>query len=168
MKKSELRQIIKEELQKEYTTAESSTAIVYALDELESSIQNIKNPEIWAEKYPESARSLIEQIELMVIKLDRISTNTGNSKFQIKTSPTNEKIQEEVEKSYGILTAKEIKELNFPSGTSFTKIKIYDGDGNLTSVDYILKTDPNYEDLIEDATAITPGYFFERYKVSIK
>ena len=49
-----------------------------------------------------------------------------------------------------------------PSGTRFTKVKCYNGEGDLCGIDYIPRdNNPDYDDDLENAKAIAPGYFTE-------
>ena len=64
------------------------------------------------------------------------------------------------------MTAKEFS--SQPSGTTATKIKYFDGDGNQEPSEYILKSDPDYDNEVEQAQEVTPGYFTERWTVTRK
>ena len=57
---------------------------------------------------------------------------------------------------------------NTPSGTKAKKIRILDGDGNLSSLIYILRTDPNLDEELHDAKQVAPGYFTETWNVTRK
>lgn len=81
MKKQQLTKIIKEEIKslklKESGDGEElggiTQAFNYTLEELVSVIKNLKNPEIWVERYPTSAQSLIDQIDDLGLKLGKIN-----------------------------------------------------------------------------------------------
>ena len=52
--------------------------------------------------------------------------------------------------------------LNSPPGTRFTKIKCYNGEGNLCSIDYIPRdNNSDYDNDLEDAKVVASGYFTE-------
>jgi len=67
------------------------------------------------------------------------------------------------------LTAKEVKAMDLPSGTKLTKVKCYDGNtGNLASIDYVLKSDPDHDEEVHDLLQVADGYFTEIWNVKIK
>ena len=49
-----------------------------------------------------------------------------------------------------------------PSGTKYTKVKCYNGEGQLCGLDYIPKdNNPDYDSDLNDALGVAPGYFTE-------
>ena len=66
IKKSQLREIVKEELINEASYMEPDEAgiiINNALDELKQSLKRVRNPEKWAEKYHRGLPGVIDMIE---------------------------------------------------------------------------------------------------------
>ena len=66
IKKSQLREIVKEELIKEASYIDPDEAgiiINNALDELKQSLKRVRNPEKWAEKYHRGLPGVIDMIE---------------------------------------------------------------------------------------------------------
>jgi len=56
-----------------------------------------------------------------------------------------------------------------PSGTRFTKVKCYDGDGNLCDVEYIPKdNNQDYDDDLKDSKEVADGYFTETWHITRK
>ena len=66
----------------------------------------------------------------------------------------------------GQLTHKEFALL--PSGTRAKKVKIFDGDGRQYSSIYVLLDDPDFDEELEDAKQVAPGYFIETWNVTRK
>jgi len=55
------------------------------------------------------------------------------------------------------------------SGTRFTQVKCYDGDGNLCGVNYIPRdNNPDFDEDLEDAKSVAPGYFTETTHIKRK
>ena len=66
IKKSQLREIVKEELIKEASYIdpdEAGITINNALDELKQSLKRVRNPEKWAEKYHRGLPGVVDMIE---------------------------------------------------------------------------------------------------------
>jgi len=66
IKKSQLREIVKEELIKEapyIDPDEAGITINNALDDLKQSLKRVRNPEKWAEKYHRGLPGVIDMIE---------------------------------------------------------------------------------------------------------
>ena len=59
--------------------------------------------------------------------------------------------------------------LTSPSGTRFTKVKCYDGNGNLCSITYTPRdNNPDYDDDLEDMKEVAIGYFTETSHIKRK
>jgi hypothetical protein len=70
IKKSQLREIVKEELIKEASYIDPDEAgiiINNALDELKQSLKRVRNPEKWAEKYHRGLPGVIDMIERLTL-----------------------------------------------------------------------------------------------------
>ena len=53
-----------------------------------------------------------------------------------------------------------------PSGTRFTKVKCYNGEGNLCGIEYIPRDgNPDYDNDLEDAQAVAPGYWTDTTQI---
>ena len=66
IKKSQLREIVKEELIKEapyINPDEAGVTINNALDDLKQSLKRVRNPEKWAEKYHRSLPGVVDMME---------------------------------------------------------------------------------------------------------
>lgn len=66
IKKSQLREIVKEELIKEapyIDPDEAGVTINNALDDLKQSLKRVRNPEKWAEKYHRSLPGVVDMME---------------------------------------------------------------------------------------------------------
>ena len=66
IKKSQLREIVKEELIKEapyINPDDAGVTINNALDDLKQSLKRVRNPEKWAEKYHRGLPGVIDMIE---------------------------------------------------------------------------------------------------------
>ena len=56
-----------------------------------------------------------------------------------------------------------------PSGTRYTKVKRYNGEGQLCGLDYIPKdNNPDYDSDLNDALGVAPGYFTEIWHIKRK
>jgi len=62
------------------------------------------------------------------------------------------------------LTHTEFKECT--SGTKAKKVKCFDGEGNQYPSIYVLLDDPRFEDELEDAQIVAPGYYTEIWNVT--
>ena len=58
--------------EKMYDKDDIGQAMNYALEELESVLKKVRNPEDWAEKYHRSASQVIENIEKLIITLEKM------------------------------------------------------------------------------------------------
>ena len=70
IKKSQLREIVKEELIKEapyINPDEAGVTINNALDDLKQSLKRVRNPEKWAEKYHRGLPGVIDMIERLTL-----------------------------------------------------------------------------------------------------
>jgi hypothetical protein len=66
IKKSQLREIVKEELIKEapyINPDDAGVTINNALDDLKQSLKRVRNPEKWAEKYHRSLPGVVDMME---------------------------------------------------------------------------------------------------------
>ena len=66
IKKSQLREIVKEEIIKEapyIDPDEAGVTINNALDDLKQSLKRVRNPEKWAEKYHRSLPGVVDMME---------------------------------------------------------------------------------------------------------
>ena len=67
------------------------------------------------------------------------------------------------------LKASDVKAMNLPSGTKFTKVKCFDGNtGNCVSIDYVLESDPEHDSEVDDLREVADGYFTETWRCSLK
>ena len=64
----------------------------------------------------------------------------------------------------GQLTLKEFAEL--PSGTKAKTVEIFDSDGHQYSSIFVLLDDPNFDEELEDAKRVAPGYFTRTLNVT--
>ena len=70
IKKSQLREIVKEEIIKEAPYIDQDDAgvtINNALDDLKQSLKRVRNPEKWAEKYHRGLPGVIDMIERLTL-----------------------------------------------------------------------------------------------------
>ena len=70
IKKSQLREIVKEELIKEapyINPDDAGVTINNALDDLKQSLKRVRNPEKWAEKYHRGLPGVIDMIERLTL-----------------------------------------------------------------------------------------------------
>lgn len=77
MKKSELKQMIREEykkiLREKYIDQDDAGyAVNLALDDLKFALKKVKNPEVWAEKYLRSVPDFIETVDRVTTILLRM------------------------------------------------------------------------------------------------
>lgn len=74
MKKSELKQIIKEEILKEFNSNKDiAMTFNMLINDLEDTLKNIKNPEKWIEKLgPRNAKNVLDSLEKIIAILERV------------------------------------------------------------------------------------------------
>ena len=78
IKKSQLREIVKEELIKEapyIDPDEAGITINNALDDLKQSLKRVRNPEKWAEKYHRGLPGVIDMIERLTLIFGKMKQN---------------------------------------------------------------------------------------------
>jgi len=158
----------------------------YAIVEINNKNYNIwtqENDMLWIEDFPIDNTSNVghrsgfigSKIDIIEMINNQYSQNENkkNKKQLIEqTIILKNKVDNFINESMettGQLKAKDVKALNLPSGTKLTKVECYNvHTGNLESVDYVLASDPNYDEEIEDLQSVPSGYMTDTTKLKMK